>query len=91
MLTSITIDRVEPFADGREFGVTGAYERVVGRARGELDPKDPRNAVIAGIDKAPLNARGRVEYDTDLYLLAPRIPPEAMARYSTRSTTAAAR
>ena len=73
-ITSIRIDRVEPFAAGATFGAAGAYERVAGVARGELDPADPRNAAIVNIDKAPRNARGRVEYETDFYILRPVDP-----------------
>jgi hypothetical protein len=35
MLTTITINSVEPFAPGSAFGNTGAYERVKGVFRGE--------------------------------------------------------
>jgi hypothetical protein len=73
-ITSIRIDRVEPFAAGSTFGAAGAYERVVGVARGEVDPADPHNAGIVNLDKAPRNARGRVEYETDFYLLRPVDP-----------------
>ena len=73
-MVEIRIDRIEPFANGAAFGATGAYERVVGVARGALDPADPRNAVIAGIDRAPRNAAGRVEYEADIFLLRPADP-----------------
>ena len=56
------------------FGDTGAYERVIGIARGELDPADPRNQLIVGIDRAPRNAAGMVEYETDLFILRPVDP-----------------
>ena len=36
-----------------------------------VDPKDPRNQVIADLDKAPRNAAGRVEFSADLYILRP--------------------
>ena len=74
-ITSIRVDRIEPFAAGAEFGSVGAYERVVGVAHGELDPADPHNAGIVNLDKAPRNARGRVEYETDFYVLRPVDPP----------------
>ena len=73
-ITSIRVDRIEPFAAGAEFGSVGAYERVVGVAHGELDPADPHNAGIVNLDKAPRNARGRVEYETDFYVLRPVDP-----------------
>jgi hypothetical protein len=70
-VTSIRIDRVEPFADGTRFGATGAYERAIGVARGELDPANRLNVGIAGLDMAKRNAAGKVEYETDLYILRP--------------------
>jgi hypothetical protein len=73
-ITSVRVDRVEPFAAGATFGAAGSYERVVGVARGELDPADPRNAGIVNLDLAPRNARRRVEYETDFYLLRPVDP-----------------
>src|SRR5690349_20533294 len=38
-ITAITIEHVEDFAGGASFGEVGAYERVSGKAKGELDPK----------------------------------------------------
>jgi hypothetical protein len=71
MLTTITINSVEPFASSAAFGNTGAYERVKGTFRGELDPQDPRNRVIVNIGKAPRNAAGKVEYEADFFMLRP--------------------
>ena len=73
-ITSIRVDRVEPFAAGASFGSVGAYERVAGVARGELDPADPHNAGIVNIENAPRNARGHVEYETEFYILRPVDP-----------------
>src|SRR5690349_18374646 len=70
-LTEINVTSVEPLADGATFGDSGAYERVRGTYRGELDPGDPRNKVIVNLDKAPRNAAGRVEYEADFYILRP--------------------
>src|SRR5665213_1831 len=73
-VTLLRIDRTEPFAPGVTFGMTGAYERVIGVAKGELDPSDPRNAGIVGLARAPRNAAGKVEYQTDLFILRPVDP-----------------
>lgn len=73
-VTSIRVDRVEPFAAGMSFGDVGAYERVSGVAKGELDPADPRNKGIVNVDKAPRNANGKVEYETEFFLLRPADP-----------------
>jgi hypothetical protein len=79
MLTTITINSVEPFAAHTAFGSTGAYERVKGVFRGELDPQDARNRVIVNIDKAPRNAAGKVEYEADFFILRP--VEAALCRY----------
>lgn len=65
------ITAVEPFAEGSTFGNAGAYERVRGTFKGELDPADARNKVIVNLDKAPHNAAGRVEYEADFFMLRP--------------------
>jgi|KBSMisStandDraft_5_1062788.scaffolds.fasta_scaffold05892_9 hypothetical protein len=49
----------------------GGYEQVVGRLRFAVDPKNPRNAVIADIDKAPRNPAGLVEFSSDFTLQRP--------------------
>ena len=48
-----------------------AYETLRGRAYGEVDPKDPLDAVVQDLALAPTNARGRVEYATDFVLTKP--------------------
>lgn len=54
-----------------EIGSSG-FEKIVGTAYFSIDPTDRRNAVIADIDKAPVNAAGRVEFSSDLYIIRPR-------------------
>ena len=74
-VTRLVIARVEsPTFEGVSFGAVGQYEKLVGRAFGEVDPNDPRNAVIVDIALAPRNARGMVEYSTDIYILRPVAP-----------------
>ena len=53
------------------FGSVGAYEQLDGIASGEIDPKDPLNAVIQDIELAPRNAHGMVEYTTLVSILKP--------------------
>ena len=57
-ISGITITRREPFAGGAMFGDFGPYEKIIGTARGELDPANPANAAIVGLDRAPRNAPG---------------------------------
>ena len=62
-VTKIEITRVEPAGP--------THERISGKAYGEVDPTDPRNAVITDIELAPRNARGKVEYVTTFTLVRP--------------------
>jgi hypothetical protein len=63
-----------PAFEGRSFGDVGPYVKVTARATIAIDPADPRNALIADIDKAPRNAQGRVEAVADVVLLRPADP-----------------
>ncbi|NOT24653.1 MAG: hypothetical protein HOP16_01005 [Acidobacteria bacterium] len=48
------------------------YEKIVGRVFFAVDPADPRNMIVADIDKAPRNAMGRVEFSSDFELVRPK-------------------
>ena len=70
----IAVDKAKsesPAYNGKSFGSTGPYEKLVGHAYGELDPKDPHNAAITDIQLAPRNAQGMVEYVATFTLLKP--------------------
>jgi len=72
MITKIAFDaEPSPAFGGASFGQAGCYEKLTGRAFGELDPGSPLNAVIADIGLAPRNIRGHVEYAVDFYILKP--------------------
>src|SRR5258705_1539969 len=70
-ITRIVIEKRELFAAGHEFPVTGAYEKLAGKAYGEVDPKNPLNKTIVNLDKAPRNASGNVEYWIERWLFQP--------------------
>ncbi|MFT5446136.1 MAG: hypothetical protein ACI9DC_001298 [Gammaproteobacteria bacterium] len=74
MLTDIEITEQSPLVGAATFGDTGAYERIDGVATGTLDPAHPGNRGIALLDRAPVNAEGRVEYRSDFVLLTPASP-----------------
>ena len=63
--------RESPTFGGYAWPGVGQYEKIVGKAYGELDPKDPKNAVIVDLQLAPRNTRGKVEYSFDFYILKP--------------------
>jgi hypothetical protein len=71
-VTKIVIEnKVSPAFDGASFGSAGQYETLAGRAFGELDPNDPKNALIQDIKLAPRNAKGMVEYTASFQLVKP--------------------
>lgn len=67
----IVIDKTELYANGRQFGNAGQYQRLTGRAFGEVNPADVHNSIIQDIALAPRNARGMVEYEMEFILLKP--------------------
>lgn len=71
MLTRFVIQKRESFANGHEFPITGAYEKLVGKIYGEVDPANRLNKVIVNLNKAPRNKRGRVEYSSNFCILKP--------------------
>ncbi|MGE5305749.1 MAG: alpha/beta hydrolase domain-containing protein [Alphaproteobacteria bacterium] len=71
MITRFLVKRRERFAAGHEFSVTGAYEKIVGKVYGEVDPKSASNKIIVNLAKAPRNRRGHAEYWSDFCILKP--------------------
>jgi hypothetical protein len=70
-ITSIEITSIErPTFGGTTFGAVGAYEKLRGKAHGEVDPTDRRNALITDIELAP-RTDGKVKYSMDFYILKP--------------------
>jgi hypothetical protein len=65
------VTKESPTFGGYAFAGVGQYEKLAGKAFGELDPNDPKNAVVVDIKLAPRNARGKVEYAFDFYILKP--------------------
>jgi hypothetical protein len=71
-ITKVQITTTEtPTFGGYSWPGVGQYEKIVGKAFGEVDPVDPKNAMIVDIELAPRNARGYVEYSFDFYILKP--------------------
>ena len=71
-VTDIVITQTtSPAFGGASFGSTGQYEEIKGIASGEIDPNDPRNAVITDIELAPRNANGKVEYSANFTIHKP--------------------
>src|SRR4051812_29643386 len=64
-VTKIVIDQQQTLA------ADPTYETLTGRAFGELDPKDPHNALITDIARAPKNTNGKVDYVASFFLVKP--------------------
>lgn len=76
-ITNIVItSKTSPAFNGQTFGSVGQYEQLVGTAYGEVDPRDPRNAIIQDIAIAPRNKNGMVEYSMDINILKPIDPAQ---------------
>jgi len=63
--------RESPTFGGYSFAGVGQYEKIAGKAFGELDPRDSKNAVIVDLQLAPRNKNGKVDYAFDFYILKP--------------------
>jgi hypothetical protein len=71
---AIDITRREHYADGVEFGDTGAYERIDASLTFAVDPLHEANDTIVDLDLAWRDADGRVRFTADLTVLSPVDP-----------------
>jgi hypothetical protein len=71
-ITRLEIERTDVAFGGQQFGNVGAYEHLVGQVYGEIDPADPKNAIIQDLSLAPRNQHGMVEYATSVEILKPK-------------------
>jgi hypothetical protein len=76
-VTRIQVTSRQNVLGAKSFGAAGAYEKLVGKVYFAVDPENPHNEVIADIDKAQRNGRGRVEFSADLFILQPKDPSHA--------------
>jgi len=70
-ITKVQITTTEsPTFGGYSWPGVGQYEKLVGKAFGEVDPTDSKNAVIVDIELAR-DPDGKVRYSFDFYILKP--------------------
>ena len=67
-VTRIVVDQTQALAPAA--GQTVAYEQISGRAFGELDPRDPLNAIIQDVELGK-DADGKVRYTASFVLTKP--------------------
>ena len=65
------VEQRRSFASGATWGPSGPYERLDGTAYMEVDPRDPLNAIIVNLDRAPKNKSGMVEFSSPFFILKP--------------------
>ncbi len=73
-MLAFEINKRQPLAGGRDFGMAGAYEQIDGTAHFGVDPSHPDNQGITDIALAPRNTMGRVLFSADATILTPRDP-----------------
>jgi hypothetical protein len=71
-VTRIDIAARADVLNGKAFGLVGPYEKIVGKAWFSIDPAKAANKSIVDLDKAPRDAKGRVVFSADVYILAPK-------------------
>ncbi len=70
-LVRLAVETREPFVGGTSWGDTGPYERLLGTAYMEVNPRDALNRLIVDLDNAPRNAQGMVVFSTRFFILKP--------------------
>jgi len=70
-VTGLEIAERSAVLDGKAFGRTGAYERVVGRVRFALDPRAAANAGVRDLALAETDANGLVAFSATFHVLRP--------------------
>ncbi len=68
---AFVVEQRRLFASGTSWGTVGPYERLDGTAYMEVDPRDPLNAVIVNLERAPKNKNGMVEFSAPFLILKP--------------------
>ena len=69
-VTRIVIDETRPVPTASGNASAVAYEQIAGRAFGELDPRQPQNAIIQDIELAK-DADGKVRYTASFVIYKP--------------------
>ena len=71
-VVAVNIKARHPYAGGKSFGESGAYERIEGAFTFAVDPGNPANAAIVDLEYAPVDDQGRVRFESDFTLIAPK-------------------
>lgn len=80
-VVSFRVSSEEPAFEGHTFGSVGSYVILKGVATFEVDPKDPLNANIVDIQRAPKNSKGMVSFETEVAIVRPLDPGRGNHRF----------
>ena len=69
--TCARVTRIVIDAGPTALAADASYQTITGRAFGELDPADPKNALVTDIALAPRNTRGKVDYIASFHIVKP--------------------
>jgi len=70
-VVAFVVESRQAFVGGVAWDSAGPYERLTGTAYMEVDPRDPLNAIVVDVERAPRNGRGLVEFSTPFFILKP--------------------
>lgn len=73
-VTRIELSARADVLGGKAFGAAGPYQKASGKVYFAIDPSNPHNQPVIDLDKAPRDAKGRVIFSADVYVLAPKDP-----------------
>ncbi len=76
-LVRVEVSERSPILDGKSFGRSGAYERIIGKAHFAVDPMAPANRDVVNLKFAPRNGKGQVEFYADFVIFAPADPTKS--------------
>jgi hypothetical protein len=71
-LREVEVVSRKAYAGGKSFGDAGPYEMITGIARFAVDPGHARNRLIVDLPLAPADREGRIAFEADFYILAPK-------------------
>ncbi|MGC1888867.1 MAG: hypothetical protein WA709_22710, partial [Stellaceae bacterium] len=73
-VVKFVVQQQSSFLGGADWGNVGPYEMLRGTAYLDVDPRDPRDAVVVDLGNAPRNAQGMVDFSTPFLILTPVNP-----------------
>ncbi len=71
-VVAVNIKERRPYHHGKSFGDSGEYERIEGTLDFAVNPSDSANVAVVDLEHAPVDGTGRVRFESDFTLVAPK-------------------